>query len=59
MRQIRDSGENQPHGSRESKDFAIRNVAAATAIVGAQVIGQEEPFRNAAYCRIKQARSLL
>ena len=36
MRQIRDSGEDQPHGSRETSDFA-----------------QDEPFRNAAHCRIK------
>jgi hypothetical protein len=42
MRQIRDRGEDQPHGRREIRDFV-----------------QDEPFRNAAYCRIKQARSLL
>ena len=36
MRQIRDSGEDQPHGRRETSDFA-----------------QDEPFRNAAHCRIK------
>jgi len=33
---IRDSGDDQPHGSRETSDFA-----------------QDEPFRNAAHCRIK------
>jgi hypothetical protein len=36
IRQIRDSGDDQPHGSRETSDFA-----------------QDEPFRNAAHCRIK------
>ena len=36
MRQIRDRGEDQPHGRRETSDFA-----------------QDEPFRNAAHCRIK------
>jgi hypothetical protein len=36
MRQIRDSGEDQLHGRRETSDFA-----------------QDEPFRNAAHCRIK------
>src|SRR3984893_9779542 len=36
LRQIRESGEDQPHGSRETSDFA-----------------QDEPFRNAAHCRIK------
>jgi hypothetical protein len=34
--QIRARGEDQPHGRRETSDFA-----------------QDEPFRNAAHCRIK------
>ena len=38
MRQIRDSGEDQPHSTRETSDFA-----------------QNEPFRNAAHCRITAA----
>jgi hypothetical protein len=41
MRQIRDRGEDQPYGRRETSDFV-----------------QDEPFRNAAYCRIKQGLSL-